>query len=270
MTESLAKYFRDKKIEYFSITDYKNEKEINSAIIEREDFTPRSVIIYLLPYYAGEAVNISRYAASLDYHIIISEVNEGIKSALIRDFPNAKMRGFGDHSPIDERYAALIAGLGILGDNGLLINEKYGSYVFIGDMITDIDPKLLGAGEPKEIRKCDSCGACRSACPTGILSDNGADCLSALTQRKGELSDVEIALIKSCGTVWGCDECQSSCPYNQNPDITPIDFFKRDRIPHLTREILDSMSKEEFKARAFAWRGRKVVERNLDILKNNQ
>ena len=69
-------------------------------------------------------------------------------------------------------------------------------------------------------------------------------------------------------TGWGCDICQSACPYNREPVKTPIEFFYRERIDELTRERLDSMDKAEFNRRAFAWRGRKTVERNLDILEN--
>jgi len=66
--------------------------------------------------------------------------------------------------------------------------------------------------------------------------------------------------------LWGCDLCQSSCPHNKNPKLTPVEFFHRDRIPCLTREILDNMSDEDFEKRAFAWRKRKTIERNLEIL----
>lgn len=268
MTDFVAKYFEEKKIEYFAVTAYAHQREINPGIIKRENFTPKSVIIYLLPYYSGETVNISRYASSLDYHLIISEINKGLCETLHSQFPNARMRGYGDHSPIDERYAALIGGLGILGDNGLLINEKYGSYVFIGDMLTDIEPELLLAREPGKIETCHSCGACKRACPTGILSGASSECLSSITQKKGELCDLEISLMRSYNTAWGCDECQKSCPYNKDPRMTPIDFFGKDRIPHLTEEILDNMTGDEFERRAFAWRGRKTVERNLKLLKN--
>ena len=76
--------------------------------------------------------------------------------------------------------------------------------------------------------------------------------------------------MRKYNTAWGCDECQSSCPYNREPEKTPVTFFYRDRISELSRELLDSMDKAAFEKRAFAWRGRKTVERNLDILKNEK
>ena len=264
----LNSFFEQNKIEYFGVLDYKDIREIYSELIEREAFTPRSVIVYLLPYYTGETVNISRYAASLDYHIAIRAINEGLTELLTSEFPGSSLKGYGDHSPIDERDAAIKMGLGALGKNGLILNEKYGSYVFVGDIITDIPPEKLGAMTAKEYKLCFGCGACLRACPTGVLRGESFECLSAITQKKGELSEEEKALMKKYNTAWGCDVCQSVCPYNKEPKITPIKFFHKGRIECLTREILDSMNKETFKKRAFAWRGRKMVERNLDILKN--
>lgn len=266
MKNVLRNYFERKNIEYYAVLDYADCKQINPGIMAREDFTPRSVIVYLLPYYTGETVNISRYAASLDYHLALRETSEELIGVLTEARPGTCAKGYGDHSPIDEVGAALIAGLGLVGDNGLMINEKYGSYVFIGDVITDIIPSELGAAEPCEIKHCHHCGACKRACPTGILRGEGEDCLSAITQRKGELSDIEKDLMRNCNTAWGCDLCQSPCPYNRQPPITPIEFFHRERLPELTRDILDSMDKREFLRRAFAWRGRRTVERNLDVL----
>ena len=254
-------------IEYFSILAYNDQRETNKSIIERADFTPKSVIVFLLPYYSGETVNLSRYASSLDYHIALREITDSIIEELKDKYPEYSFCGYGDHSPIDERYAALIGGLGIAGDSGLLINEKYGTYVFIGDIITDIPPEAIGAMTPKPIVCCDHCGSCKRACPTGILAGTGTDCLSAITQRKGELSESEADLMRKYNTVWGCDICQISCPYNKDPKITPVGFFHKERIPLLTSEILSSMDKEAFRLRAFAWRGRKTVERNLKLLK---
>ena len=266
MNETVKSYFEKQNIEYYAVLSYGDCREISPAIMEREDFTPRSVIVYLLPYYTGETVNISRYAASLDYHLALREYADGLIAALKEEYPDMKAKGYGDHSPISEVSAALLGGLGVIGDNGLILNERYGSYVFIGDIVTDIDPELLGAAAPREVLYCHHCGACKRACPTGILRGEGSDCLSAITQRKGELTELEENMMRKYNTVWGCDLCQSACPFNREPRITPIGFFHRERIAELTREGLDLMDKAAFMCRAFSWRGRKTVERNLDIL----
>lgn len=270
MREILDSFFKERNIEYFSVLDFCDTAVTNTGIMEREDFTPRSVIVYLLPYYTGECVGISRYAASLDYHLIIRRINSELSELISDHFPLARLKGYGDHSPIDERDAALKAGLGILGDNGLLINKRYGSYVFIADVITDLPPDTLGADSPVPLIRCEGCGACRNACPTGVLRGESCECLSAITQKKGELTDDESALMIKYNTVWGCDVCQEVCPHNLAPKITPVQFFHEGRIDRLDSELLERMTKEEFASRAFAWRGKKTLLRNLEILKRSK
>lgn len=260
---ALASFMKEEFISLYAVLSYKDVRETMPRLRSSLPFEPRSVIVFLLPYYTGETVNLSRYAASKDYHIHIRAVGERLIRHLSNSFPAASFHTYGDHSPIDERSAALIGGLGILGDNGLLITEEYGSYVFIGDVLTDLAPECLGATAPQPVRYCEHCGRCRAACPTGILRGESDDCLSAITQRKGELTDEEIALMRICGTVWGCDECQCHCPHNRHASTTPIPFFYEDRIAHLTSAQLEQMDEQAFRERAYAWRGRKTIERNL-------
>ena len=262
----LREFFNSHNIEYFAVVDYQDCHKINQGLIDRENFAPKSVILFVIPYYGGETKNLSRYAAAKDYHLFIRSFNSELCHRLEVLFPGSICRGYGDHSPIDERHAALIGGLGMLGDNGLVINEKYGSYIFIADVITDIPVETLGGKGACEIKHCPRCGCCRRACPTGILRNEGADCLSAITQKKGELSEEEVSLMRKYDTVWGCDHCQTSCPFNKSPIQTPIKFFLEDRIECLDSSTLASMGKDEFTKRAFAWRGRKTVERNLSLL----
>lgn len=266
MRDVIENFFDKNKIEYFSVLDYRDVRETRSDIIKREDFVPKSVIIYLIPYFVGYGENLSAYATSLDYHIILRDISDKLIASLKEKDASVHAKGYGDHSPIDERHAALISGLGILGDSGLLINESYGTFTFIGDVVSDIAPEELGAKEPLHIERCVGCGKCKSACPTGILRGVGCDCLSAITQKKGELSEGEISMMRKYNTVWGCDVCQSVCPYNSDPKITPLDFFREERITRLDRDFLSGLDKESFVKRAFAWRGRKTVERNLELL----
>ncbi len=240
---------------------------IRASLLEKEEFEPRSVLLFLIPYYAGETKNLSLYAAAKDYHLYMRALAERLICGIREKYPEASAKGFADHSPIDERTAAARAGLGILGENGLLIHEKYGSFVFIGEIITDLAPEKLFARPMQREQGCEKCGICRSLCPTGILRGESDACLSAITQRKGELSEWEIGLMRKYNTVWGCDECQRACPHNLSPVPSPIPFFHEARIPHLSRELLDEMGKDAFAERAFAWRGRKTIERNLDLIK---
>mgnify|MGYP003292971503 CR=1 FL=1 len=95
------------------------------------------------------------------------------------------------------------------------------------------------------------------------------ECISALTQKKGELTQEESTLMKKHGTVWGCDICQLACPYTEkmieNGAVTEIEFFKNDLIHNIAKDYLGGVCKEEFMQRAFSWRGKKILERNIEI-----
>lgn len=262
----LESFFSERKIEYYAAIDYSCLRETNPKIRERSGIAPSSAIVFLVPYYVSKPKNISAYASSLDYHIYVKELTRELTSLLKNSFPEYSFAGFGDHSPIDERHAALIGGLGVLGDSGMLINEKYGTYTFIADVLTDMPQDMVGCRAPLEIKTCAHCGACRRACPTGILGGEGCECLSAITQKKGELTAEEVELMKKFDTAWGCDVCQQVCPHNKNAAKTPIDFFYADRVELLTGEYLSSLSKAALSERAFGWRGRATVARNLDLL----
>lgn len=263
-SSELKTRFLSSGVEYWSALPVSEAVITRQYLLDRLDFVPKTAIIFLVPYYVGECENISVYAASRDYHTAVREIGDYVLR-MLGELYGAKGRIFCDHSPIDERDAAAKCGLGIIGDNGLLINEIYGSYVFIGEIITDM--KLLtGALEQRYAPTgCEHCGRCLSACPK---SNIGA-CLSELTQKKGELSEKERAAIKSHGYAWGCDICQSVCPHNRSPKATPIEFFHRDRITRLDKDLVLGMNDEKFAERAFSWRGRDVLIRNLDIMKKD-
>ena len=266
MKKTIEGFFAEKKIEYFAALPYDSLRVTRPYLTERAGIVPRTAVLFLVPYYFRKGKNISSYAVARDYHFYIEEVTDGLSKKLSSAYPEYKFIGFGDHSPIDERHAALSAGLGILGDNGLVINEKYGSYVFIGELLTDASHELLSAAKPSDIRRCEHCGACVSACPTGCLSGK-EECLSDITQKKRELTDAECELMRQIGTAWGCDECQRACPHNAEPAVTPIDFFKTEVIAELTSEHAKNMTEDEFRERAYAWRGKNTILRNLDIIK---
>lgn len=221
----------------------------------------RSIIVMLFPYYLGEEkyedCNISRYAVVTDYHLAINRAVENGLHKLREAYPDEQFVFFTDNSPIPEVQAALGAGLGVIGKNRLLINRDYGSWFFISEIVTTMQ---LPAAEIKET-ECLNCGKCIAACPTHALSEDGFKkelCLSDITQRKGELTPEQEKLIKQTGCAWGCDICQTVCPMNRNVKIDPAKVFL-DGIETTART--DNISD-----RAYAWRGEKVIKRNLDII----
>ncbi|MCH5198629.1 MAG: DUF1730 domain-containing protein [Oscillospiraceae bacterium] len=222
----------------------------------------KTVISVLFPYYLGEEyyknANVSRYAVSADYHIITGEIMEKITLSLKNEYPENEFEYFIDNSPIPEVRAAVNAGLGVFGKNSLFINEKYGSWVFLGEIVTD---RFF---EPAKKNKnlCSGCNKCVLSCPGEALGENGViieKCLSFLSQKKGELSEEVIKKMEQTGCAWGCDICQTVCPMNKNAAITPIEAFFETAKPYVT--AADSID-----GRAFAWRGKRVIERNLAVL----
>ena len=147
MKKEISDFFLENKIEYFAALDYNDAREISPEIMQRESFSPKSVIVFLIPYYAGKTNNLSVYAASLDYHLCIREISDKLTELMKEIYPANNFKAYGDHSPIDEVGAAITAGLGIKGDSGLFINEKYGTYVFVADIVSDIEPSELGAAK---------------------------------------------------------------------------------------------------------------------------
>ena len=266
----LKSVFEKEGIEYFGVLPFGECNCRRADLIERRGASAediRSAVIFLIPYYVGgENGNISLYARSGDYHFYADALYERLLPILQSRFGGTFL-GFADKSPIEENVAAAKAGLGVLGDNYMLINEKYGSFVFIGEILSTSAPEELGfSGVCASVNGCLHCGACKRACPA---VRHGGECLSALTQKKGELTKDEEAYIRAYGSVWGCDICQTACPMNRNAAETPIGFFRENRIPVLTEEILCGMSKEEFRERAFSWRGKKPLLRNLSLLSHN-
>ena len=222
----------------------------------------KSVIVYLVPYFLGEEnyidLNISRYAVPPDYHTVVNKYLDEAVKELKKAFGEYDFQSFCDNSPVPEVRAAALAGLGLIGENGLLINEKYGSYVFIGEIVTDME---ITPCENREVLNCPGCGKCKSACPSGALTEEFCKekCLSHITQKKGELSEEEKLLIKANGCIWGCDKCQEACFLNKSVSITPIKEFIENAVSNFKEG-------DSLESRAFSWRGRQVIERNFKIM----
>ena len=141
LNETAKRLFAAEKIEYFGMIPFELCKVINEPLLKRRvSFEPKTAILFLVPYYTGEhpGRNVSLYAVSKDYHIYFKELFARIESALSDFFPGYGFKGFADHAPIGETVAASRCGLGLVGERFQLINGKYGSHVFIGEILTDV------------------------------------------------------------------------------------------------------------------------------------
>ena len=262
----LFDFFTKKQIDTFGAIPLDACTVVRPYLLERAGIQRGTVILFAVPYFSPSCTdperNLSAYAVSRDYHNYFSSLYDELLPALSSRFPTARFAAFSDHSPIAEVEAAAKAGLGVIGKNRLLLTEKYSSYVFLGEIVTD----LLLDCHAAPVSYCPDCGACTSHCPMNELGE----CLSALTQKKGVLSEREQNALLRYGTVWGCDRCQECCPYTQRAlqsktIFSPIDFFNAHTLPHLTQERLLRMSDKEFARRAYAWRKKDTILRNLRI-----
>lgn len=245
------------------------EKRIDPCLTMQD---AQSVIVCLFPYYIGnyQDTNLSKYTHSFDYHKVAAAKLEQIGSYLEQNIKGFQYKAFTDTGPLSDRYLAYLAGLGFYGINSHLINDKYGSYVFIGYMLNNYPFKT---DKPQDAT-CLKCGRCVRACPGQIiLGDFNIDpryCKSYLTQKKGELTEKELAIIKKTPLAFGCDVCQDVCPHNKSAEITNIAEFKTDIVSKLSYEELASLSNKDFSKRygnhAFSWRGKKLLQRNLELI----
>ena len=231
----------------------------------------RSCMVVLFPYKPKEeeAGNIALYARPLDYHKINHQYLEKIIQVMQEAYPEESFLPLVDTSPMVDRYLAYQAGLGFFGRNHCLIHPTYGSFVTIGSILTTLD---MAPDSPLSL-SCGDCHICQHHCPGGVIREghfNPWHCKSYLTQKKEELTEEEIQILRRTPTLFGCDECQLHCPYNQKAPASPLPEIHEHRISTLTEEMLSSYSNRSFdktfRSYAFAWRGKKVLSRNLELL----
>ena len=178
---------------------------------------------------------ISRYAWGDDYHEILGEKLSALVSAMQAQFGDTfDARSYVDTGPVIERIAAKYAGLGWLAKNTCLINERLGSWLFLGVIVTTLElkPSLL-PGEPPAPDLCGNCRLCLDACPTQAFPEpyvlDARRCISYLTiELRGSIPE-ELRPILGRAAI-GCDICQDVCPWNRKAPATRLAEFLPRRI----------------------------------------
>ena len=216
----------------------------------------RSMVCVAMNYYVDihhstdpAAGKISRYAWGDDYHEIVSERLGKLQQGIDRLAPGSKSKAYVDTGPVMEKVWAARAGLGWQGKHTNLITKDYGSWVFLGEVITDLD---LTADEPIA-DFCGTCTACIEACPTGAITEpyvvDSNKCISYLTiEHKGEIPAEFHPQLEHW--VYGCDICQDVCPWNSFQQQTREEAFaprEQNVAPPLTDLV--EMSADEFSKR---------------------
>jgi len=194
----------------------------------------RSLLSFALNYYTPHAHSqdpkigkISRYAWGRDYHKVMKKKLKALSQWLESQHPEIKTRYYVDTAPIQDKVWAERAGVGWIAKNGNLITKDYGSWVFLGEILTNLE---LTPDQP-HTQHCGSCTRCMDACPTGAIAQpfvvDANKCIAyhTIENRSPELP-FEIAQNLD-GWVAGCDICQDVCPWNQRfTQVTDVADFQ--------------------------------------------
>ena len=206
-----------------------------------------------------------RASWGMDYHEVLRDRLNELAAFLAERVDGFTCRSMVDTGELSDRAVAERAGIGFSAKNSFVITPEFGSYVYLGEMITNI-PFL--PDEPVE-DSCGTCTKCIDSCPTGALVQGGQlnaqRCIAYLTQTKDFLPDEFRSKIGN--RIYGCDTCQLVCPKNKGMDFHLHEEMEPD--PEVVKPLLKpllKMSNKEFKAKfgliSGSWRGKKPIQRN--------
>ena len=214
----------------------------------------RSIISVALNYHnennqdnLNSDLKFSNYAWGDDYHDILKAKLFELLKWINKSFKNVKGLVCVDTAPVMDKVWAQRSGLGWIGKHTNLITRDYGSWVFLGEIILDIE---LESDKPFIDDLCGSCTACIDACPTKALDEykiNANNCISYLTiEHRGEFLVDQDDLH---GWIYGCDICQEVCPWNEKfSSISSIkEFEPKKEILDWSNEDWKSLDEENFR-----------------------
>ena len=210
----------------------------------------------------------ARASWGIDYHVVLRERLSKLEAFIHDKVPDAKNKLMVDTGELSDRAVAERAGVGFSGKNTSIITPEFGSFVYLGEMITNI-PFI--PDEPLE-DSCGECTKCLDACPTGALVQGGQlnaqRCIAFLTQTKDFLP--EEFRTKIGNRVYGCDTCQMVCPRNKkidfhiHPELEPDPEVVKPKLKPMLR-ISNRKFRETFGHLSGSWRGKKPLQRNALI-----
>lgn len=219
----------------------------------------------------GVLGRVARFARGRDYHVVLEERLRELGKWLSAEAGGASYRICADTGPMIDRAAAWRAGIGSYGKNTCIITRESGSWVVLGELVTDVE---LTPDQPKPIEECGDCSICLSACPSkAILRPFVIDrtrCISHLTQMRG-FSPLDLRPLIG-DRIYGCDTCQEVCPKNDGarPGAFPMDVGlggQPDLIPLLNIGVHDF--DRLIGPTAMGWIGRRNFRRNVAVALGN-
>ncbi len=262
--------------------------ELKRATLARVAPWARSVIVCAMNYNTAHPYStqvqiddqargwISRYAWSrTDYHDAVlrrlKQIEDHLRRLIGANGNSLQLRSYVDTGPLIERVYAKYAGIGWIGKNTCLINQKLGSWLFLGVILTSLEPtKDEFTFDLPAPDRCGTCTRCIAACPTqAIVAPGELDarlCISYLTiEKRGEIPD---EMRSGMGRhVFGCDICQDVCPWNRKAPVTSAEEFEpRQRLVNPALDWLAEMQPEEFREE---FRGSPVRRAKLSGLRRN-
>ncbi|KRG16598.1 hypothetical protein ACA30_00215 [Virgibacillus soli] len=275
--EMKNRLIRQQELEYHSGFEHKNiEERTDPSLIFDQ---PRSIIAIALAYPSrmkdpprgkkGERRGLfCRASWGIDYHQLVREKLSQLAIYIKERVPETAIKSMVDTGELVDRAVAERAGIGWSGKNCSIITPEFGSYVYLGEMITNLP---FEPDEPLQ-DQCGDCTMCLDACPTGALVQpgqlNAKRCIAFLTQTKDFLPDEFRTKIGN--RLYGCDTCQSVCPKNKGMDFHHHDAMEPE--PEIVKPLLDPLLelsnrqfKEIFGEMSGSWRGKKPIQRNAII-----
>lgn len=206
-----------------------------------------------------------RAAWGTDYHHVLRDKLDKLTRFIMELEPGARIESMVDTGALSDRAVAERAGIGFVGKNCAIITPEFGSWVYLGELVTNLP---LPSDHPIE-EGCGDCNICVDACPTGALIQGGQldaqRCVAYLTQVKDFIPDEFRGKIGN--RLYGCDTCQTVCPKNRRIDNDHHAEFQPD--PEIAKPLLIpllQMSNKEFKEKfgqsSSSWRGKKPIQRN--------
>lgn len=238
----------------------------------------RSIICVSHNYYPGkievsaDIPRISKYALGRDYHIVLKKKLYSLLDFINKNIKPVHGKVFVDSGPLFEKALAARAGLGWIGKNTLLLNREIGSYVFLGELVIDLELDY----DIRVSDYCGSCNLCTEACPTKALIGPGKldarRCISYLTVESKDDISLEFKG-KLQNNLFGCDICQDVCPWNNKAvQSDEFNFERRDEMLKLLKNgdwkmLTEINFKSIFNKTPLSRIGYSRIKKNLEFIK---